>query len=337
MRVAAVYYDGRQARPHPVTLCVEGDKLLLQGKDIARRDALATLNIQPPLGNTPRLILFADGGRCEVADRQGFVDMLPRDAGSAVSTMENSWLYALAALLITLGLVAGAYICGLPYAARVAADRVPVYLLAQMDNQFFASFDETLLKPSALPVERRQAIRGRLQHLSLPPGAAKPERIEFRDSPELGANAFALPGGSVIVLDDLVKLADNDEEIIAVLAHEMGHIAAKHALRQMLQASVVGLAMTWYIGDVSNLLAAGPTILLETRYSRDFERQADSFAAELLRANGMPVSQLADMLQKLETAHRPDELIKSAQTASTLDYLSSHPNTEERIKRLRGM
>jgi Zn-dependent protease with chaperone function len=153
----------------------------------------------------------------------------------------------------------------------------------------------------------------------------------------LGANAFALPGGSIVVLDELVSLADNDQEILAVLAHEMGHISEKHALRQMLQASVVGLAMAWYIGDVSSLLAAAPTVLLQTRYSRDFERNADTFAAEMLRANGIPASRLADILQKLEAAHQTETTQISAKSAKAMDYLSSHPNTEERIDRLRGM
>lgn len=201
MRVAGIYYDGRQARPHPVTLCVENDKLLMQGRDIVRREVLVTLKIPPPLGNTPRLILFADGGRCEVADRQGFADLLPHASAGAVAGMENSWLYALAALVLTVTLAAGAYLFGLPYLASAAAERVPTSLLTQMDTRFFASLDQTLLKPSELAPERRQAIQQRLQNLKLPTGGGRPERVEFRAAPELGANAFALPGGSVVVLD----------------------------------------------------------------------------------------------------------------------------------------
>lgn len=336
MRIEAVYYDGRQARCHPVTLEMDGNVLLLQGEGIERREILSALNIPPPLGNTPRLILFADGARCEIADRQAFAAMLPQAAGSLVSGMETSWLYALAALLITLGLVSAAYLWGLPYAAREAADGLPDYVLLRMDNQFFTSLDQTVLKPTELAADRRRAISDRLRSLSLPPGGVRPDRIEFRSSPGLGANAFALPGGSVVVLDQLVELADNDEEVIAVLAHEMGHVSRRHALRQMLQASVVGLAMSWYIGDVSSLLAAAPTALLQTRYSRDLERSADAFAADMLHINGIPVSRLADMLQKLEDSHRPVNPKVTEKADAAIDYLSTHPNTGERIKNLRG-
>ncbi|MDD1620690.1 MAG: M48 family metallopeptidase [Methylococcaceae bacterium] len=335
MPVTAVYFDGQQARRHEVMLSLDGDVLLLQGDAVERRVSLSALKIPPPLGNTPRLILFADGARCEIADNQGFAAMLPHAAASWLSGMENSWLYAMAALLLTLVLAAVAYLWGLPYAAREVADRLPDYVLVQMDNQFFASLDQTLLKPTALAPDRRQALGERLQGMSLPPGGVRPNRIEFRGSPGLGANAFALPGGSVVVLDQLVDLADNDEEVIAVLAHEMGHVSQRHAMRQMLQASVIGLAMAWYIGDVSSLLAAAPTALLQTRYSRDLERTADAFAADMLRINGIPVSRLADMLRKLEASHRPDAT-KTEKAELMIDYLSTHPNTEERIKSLRG-
>lgn len=110
MRVAAVYYDGRNAKAHPVTLCLEGDKLLLQGKDVVRRDALAGLDIQPPLGSTPRVVLFADGARCEVADNRGFAELFPA-ADSRVAALENSWRWSGLALLLVLA-TAGAAICG---------------------------------------------------------------------------------------------------------------------------------------------------------------------------------------------------------------------------------
>ena len=138
----------------------------------------------------------------------------------------------------------------------------------------------------------------------------------------------------MVVLDEIVNLSSDDDEILAVLAHEMGHVAERHALRQMLQASVVGLAMTWYVGDISTLLAAAPTTLLETRYSRDFERRADAFGARMLKLNGISPGRLADILEKLEHAHaRKGE----APGGSAMDYLSTHPNTAERIRTLRQM
>jgi Zn-dependent protease with chaperone function len=250
--------------------------------------------------------------------------------------MEARWTYAVASLLVTLALIAAAYVWGLPYAAREAAERIPENVLVMMDGQFLKTFDGRLLEPTKLSLARQQALVSRLRAMHWPDEAAKPERILFRSGPHIGPNAFALPGGTVVMLDELVVLAQNDEEILAVLAHEMGHVTERHALRQMFQASVVGLAMAWYVGDVSTILAAAPSALLETRYSRDFERRADNFAAHTLALNGIPASRLGEMLAKLEEAYAGKQKSKKeSDQASWMDYLSTHPATEERIRALK--
>lgn len=334
MSLPAAYYDGRSARRHEVVLSLCDGSLLVQGEGVARAEPLTALQIPAALGNTPRLILFGDGARCEIADRDGLVALLQQaglaDAPLAVR-LEARWGYALGALLVTGLLLAAAYVWGLPAMASAVAQRTPPAVLAVMDAQFFDALDGRLLAPSQLPAARRQALLDRVAALRWPPGAQPPARIEFRSSKALGANALALPGGTVLVLDELVALARDDEEILGVLAHEAGHVQERHALRQMLQASVVGLAMAWYVGDVSSVLAAAPTALLQTRYSRDFERRADAFARDTLLRNGIAPSRLADMLRRLEQAHGGQ-----AGDAQWADYLSTHPATGERIEALAG-
>ena len=338
MSVSGFYFDGRSARRHTVSLELRGDGLHVIGDAVERSEALADIKIPAPLGDTPRLILFADGARCEVADRGGF-DALLQTAGHApslVARMEARWTYAVASLLVTLALIAAAYVWGLPYAAREAAERIPEKVLVMMDGQFLKTFDGRLLEPTKLSPARQQALVSRLRAMRWPDEAAKPERILFRSAPHIGPNAFALPGGTVVMLDELVALSQNDEEILAVLAHEMGHVTERHALRQMLQASVVGLAMAWYVGDVSTILAAAPSALLETRYSRDFERRADNFAARTLSLNSIPASRLGEMLAKLEEAYAgKQQSKKQSDQTSWMDYLSTHPATEERIRALK--
>lgn len=341
MELAATYYDGRQARPHPVQIGIVAGQLRVTGDDIERCHALNELTIPPPLGNTPRLILFADGARCEVRDLAGFAALLPDAASSRLAIMESSWPLALASLLLLGGLLVFAYWRGLPFFAEQLARQIPGDLLTPVDQHFFDSLDGKLLHASALPEQRRQAISIAVQHLALPGDvSAQPRRMEFRASKVLGANAFALPGGTVLVLDDLVTLAENDQEIVAVLAHEMGHIAAKHALRQALQASVLGLAVGWYLGDYSSLLTGLSSTLLETRYSRDFETAADDFAIAVLRGNGIEPSRLADMLKKLAQSHAEQGAVHGQTTENQrfhgFDYLSTHPDTEARIKRILG-
>lgn len=331
MTIAATYYDGRTARRHNALLSVERGMLRIQTSDLVREEAIAKVKIPTALGTAPRKVILADGAHCEVVDHAAFAQLFPQI--SWVAHLENRWRYALVALLLIAGIIAATYVWGLPYIANLIAQRIPENLVASIDQQFLDAVDGKLLLPSQLPHDRQTAITHRVQSLHLPAGAKLSSRILYRRSPQIGANAFALPGGTVVILDEIVKLSDNDDEIIGVLAHEMGHVSEYHALRQMLQASVVGLVATWYVGDISSLLALAPATLLETHYSRDFERRADIFAAQTLALNHISATRLADMLEKLERAH--GETQKNSQH-TVMDYLSSHPATDERIKMLRG-
>ena len=126
-----------------------------------------------------------------------------------------------------------------------------------------------------------------------------------------------------------IRLAGSEDEVIAVLAHELGHTAERHGLRMVLQGSAVGMFLTFYVGDVSSLLAAAPTALLQARYSRDMEREADDYGAAMLRENGLSPALLASMLERLEKAH-------GNKGGDVPEYLSSHPETDARIRALRG-
>lgn len=353
--VNAIYFDGHSARQQPVTLCVAQGLLQVHGEQLLREEPLASLRITAKLGSAPRLLYFVGGGHCEVNDQAG-LEALLREAGlipqSLLSRMESSWRHALSATVISITVVCASFYWGLPWIASMAAGKVPAGVALTMDKHFLSAIDEGLTQASKLGKARKAQLTKRFDTLHDVNGLP-PHHLEFRGSEALGANAFALPGGTVIVTDQLVALASNDEEVLAVLAHELGHVSERHPLRQLLQSTVVGLAMTWYVGDVSTLLAAAPTVLLETSYSRDFERRADRYAANMLRANGIAPARLADMLEKLESSHR-DKISKrdAKQHASKgtkqntkdsdnqysrfSEILSTHPDTAERIRDLRS-
>jgi Zn-dependent protease with chaperone function len=334
--VTAYYYDGISARRYAVTLSVADGRLAMQGEEASRHEPFSTVRISEKLGSAPRLIHFSDGGHCEVVDHPAF-DMLLKEAGhrphSLVSHLEGRWRYALTAVLLTFASGVAAYLWGLPWAAKLAASRIPYSTAHILDEHAMHMFDGGMMQPSKLSAERQQALQQRFNDLraghELPPYL-----LEFRSSKSIGANAFALPGGTVVITDELVGLAGNDEEVLAVLAHELGHVSERHPMRQLLQSSAVALTMTWYLGDVSSLLATAPTLLLQTSYSRDFERRADRFAANMLRENGMQATRLADILEKLESSHRGARREETHRSSAT-DLLSSHPDTGERIRALR--
>jgi Zn-dependent protease with chaperone function len=134
---------------------------------------------------------------------------------------------------------------------------------------------------------------------------------------------MALPGGTVVVTDELVKLAGHDEEILAVLAHELGHVQERHGLRMALQAMGAGAILVALTGDLSSVsdLAAGlPAVLLQSGYSRSMEREADDHAWRGLNATCIAPQRFADILRRLDA--KPTET----------GLLDSHPGTAERIR-----
>jgi predicted Zn-dependent protease len=140
---------------------------------------------------------------------------------------------------------------------------------------------------------------------------------------------LSFSGGIVVLTDALVKLAAADEEVMALLAHELGHVDLRHVVRSVLQDSIVAAAAT-ITADASTLsvaVAGLPMILARTTYSRKFESAADDYAFQLLKSKGYSPAAFADIMEKLD-AHHGDR-------PAGFGYVSTHPLTEERIRRAR--
>lgn len=339
----ATYFDGQSARQQQVSLRIVNAQLEIHGPDFIRKVPWDNLRISAKLGNTPRVLNFADGGHCQVNDITAFETLLQESGVGKhpiITRLENSWHYALAATALTVGFVVVSYLWGLPWIADKVSAQIPANISLAMDNQFLEAVDKDLMQPSKLSKKRQQKLKLQFENLRNADGMPA-YQLKFRSSEDIGANAFALPGGTIVITDELVSLAAHDDEIIAVLTHELGHVSERHPLRQLLQSTVVGIVMTWYIGDTSILLAAAPTALLETSYSRNFERSADLFAANILRQNNIKVSRLADILEKLESSHsgkkeKGKDIENEKSSQPVFELFSTHPDTEERMRVLRS-
>jgi len=326
--VPAHYVDGRSTRVRDVDLTHDGDALVIAGADLDLRIPIAQIKVDERLGRAPRRLRFPDGACCEVRDlvaldallqsmghRDGWVDQIQRRAR-----------FVLIASVTCAVLAALAYEWLLPWAAAYGARQLPAVTGKSLTTETIKLLDGRVLQPSKIPAEHQHSLKAEFGALMLPEGGHPTSPLLFRRSDALGANAFTLPDGTIIMLDGLITTLGDDREILAVLAHELGHAHGQHALRMLLQGSAVGAFLTFYVGDVSQLLAAAPAALVQARYSRDFERAADLYGATLLRLNGMSPSLLADALTKLAASH-PE--------SSKVGYLSSHPATDERLSNLR--
>ncbi len=318
--ISAIYFDGKSSRAHAVTLTIADGQLLLQG-EVFRALPLAEVSFGERLGDAPRHIGLPEGAYCAVADHAG-VESLLQAAGRRSRWVDRAQRSAGMALLAT-ALVAGVLFAGwkwgLPAVAELSSRLIPESAVVALSDQALEQLGPHMLRPSQLPAQQQQRLRAGFERLG-----GKPGQLLFRDSDRV--NAFALPDGRIVLLDPLVALADNDAQVLAVLAHERGHVAARHGLRLIIQSSVMAGVFSALVGDISTLLATAPAVLLHASYSRDFEREADQYAALQLRAAGASPQALADMLAKLQA---------NSGGGDGNAFLSSHPAPRERMDALR--
>jgi len=135
-----------------------------------------------------------------------------------------------------------------------------------------------------------------------------------------------------------VEIAANDDELIGSWPSRWGMWRHRHALRHVLQNSATGLVVAAITGDITSitsLAATLPTVLIDASYSRSFETEADDAAVAYLKRRGIPSKSYAAMLGRLEAEHRKKQEEKGMKEKKSLgDYFSTHPVTEERIKRV---
>ncbi|WP_427310989.1 M48 family metallopeptidase [Cupriavidus sp. H39] len=334
--IPVTFFDGRSSRAHPATLAVEAQQAVLRDADGAelRRAPLSQLRVSERVRRAPRLVTFDDGAFCEVTDHAAFDRLLAATGhrDGLVARAQNSWrLAGLAVAALVALLVLGYYVL-LPWGAGMMARAVPPELEARLGQLTLASLDQGMVGPTRLPAAEQARIRASFAALRRPSDAAHDYRIEFRQGGEIGANALALPGGTIIVTDELVGLAGTGAGLMGVLAHEAGHVARRHGLQQVIQGSALAALSAYLFGDISSVLAGVPAAMLTLRYSRDHEREADAYAIDIMQRNGLPPAALADVLVALEQrAGKPAD----AQAGRSEEFLSTHPHTQARIDALR--
>ncbi|RJQ56405.1 MAG: DUF898 family protein [Desulfobacteraceae bacterium] len=129
----------------------------------------------------------------------------------------------------------------------------------------------------------------------------------------------------------MVKLAEKEEELVAVLVHEIGHVVHRHGMRAVIQNSMLAFAMMAITGDVSGtseLFIGLPVFLTQLSYSRTFEREADRYAFDYLRSHGIPAVYFARLMRRIQKeADRRHGMSQPEWTS----YLSTHPRMDERL------
>jgi predicted Zn-dependent protease len=226
------------------------------------------------------------------------------------------------------GLVAAIFRWGLPAFAALVAQWVPVSWEVRLGE---AVVDHLV------PAEDRcddPILQQRLDELVsvLTAGAPSPYEVRLIIADDNELNAFAAPGGTIVILTGLLKRTTRPEELAGVMAHEVQHIVRRHSTRAILHHASAGVLVAALMGDVSGVAAFGLDVARNLgllRYSRENEREADETGMRTVMAAGIDPSGMIAFYEVM--AREAPTLPRS------LNYLSTHPATVDRVERLRAM
>lgn len=342
MELAARYQDGVVSTIHDVVCRLDGPDLVIadstSGEEYDRWDAGAVF----PLHTRRQELRVGVHGRPYGA-RLAF-------NGHKLSTAAHQLLPALvhkhrqergrqyrAMALATVALVSVvvAYIYGVPLIARNIVGLVPPEWEAQLGETAMTQIEAALRQEAGYEVcdpdpdslANRAIARFAARAVE---GTGTPFAPDIQVIRTSVPNAFALPGGHSVYFSALLDQTETPDEFAGVMAHELGHVVHRHGMEQLVSTSATGLLIGFILGDMTGLSVAGGlgASLIDSRFSRDAEREADRFAADVASRMAFQPAGLATLLERV-----------SGDDAMTRAFalLSTHPLTSERRANLEAL
>ncbi|WP_318385518.1 M48 family metallopeptidase [Enterobacter sp.] len=326
-------YPGRAAR-EVAQLTLHDAAVTLHVDAGSQTWPLAELTVSDALGDIPLSLTFADGGRFVPADDSLFRQWYFRHRRPGLIHQLEQHKRSVLAMLFGSVLAGVFYVwCLLPLLSNLIAQQLPVSIEQQLGRYSATYLESQGLTQSKLSATRQQQLQTLFREVIPKDMRDRPGlRLRIMHFP-MGANAFMLPDGTLILSDQLVQLAKSDDALAAVMLHETGHYRYRHSMQMVVRSSLISITMMWVMGDVSGVgdtLLQSAVLLNEMRFSRSMESEADEFALEEMQRQGRS---LTAMLQ-IFTALGEDG--KEESKWALPDWLSTHPAMEERLEAIRN-
>ena len=320
-------FDAVRSRGQDVEVIVEGRALLvtrdgsvlrLERADLKQADRTAHGEARLVLNHPPGWVLTLPAGAMPALAAAKL--MKPRTLGSLDNL--RGLLLAGAALL---ALVLAFFLFAVGPLSGAVATLIPLETERKLGQTVFEQYSSRSSK------SKDAVANGALQKAV---AAVLPEELTrlpievalIEDSTTV--NAFALPGGYVVVYRGILNRMEGENELLGVLAHELGHVARRHGVKRIARTAALSILTSLLFGDtgaLGSILIRNGAQLTSLDYDRREEREADDFAVERMSARGLDPRGLARLFERLEKDQRGPSLPA---------FLSTHPPTAERIARL---
>ena len=331
------YFKPRSSKAIKAKICILGKTAEVRVDGEKLKDNLAISDIRR------ENIIFRDGSLFVLQEQlceESFAKAVGRFESSIVSLEELVGHRVMLSIVLLCALV-GLMFYALLSSVSSIAGWIPEAWEADIGRFAYESMlSNGTFEPSKLSNTQKEKIHNQAQKLALVAQLPYSVEVLFHNSESIGANALAFPAGPIVITDALVRLL-SEEQVVAVVAHELAHIKLQHGLQQIVETTGFSIVATMLFGSseafVELLTSLGMSVWFLSN-SREFEREADLEGIELLKSVDINPSHFIEAIKVLSQQHckgmaADDE--SSCEAMSQIDWLSSHPSGQERLEYLR--
>ena len=324
----------------PIRLVINGEEYYVESKTIPDdiRGRVKGLRIEPPIGDMPRKIYLEGGYLFETREFDKVAQLSGGGFWSSLAKTERFGWHIVPLAIATPFLAFGFYRMLIPLLISFGMFMTPDAMLRTIDKNTIKTIDFKLTKPTKIEKERQDEIQTIFKALveTAEKQSNKTRRIPkykllFRSSYIIGPNAFALPGGTIVMTDELIEMFPEEDYVLsAILAHEIGHVDEEHSLRQIYRALGMAAMIGLVAGDAGPMLEdiiLEGSALLSLSFSREHEMDADNFSYDLLNDSNMRSDGLITFFEKI------GEDIKMPESG---EWMMTHPLSDKRIENIRN-
>lgn len=321
--MSARFYDGRTAHPHEAEAGLDGDILTIRadGRELAWR--LSDLTVQTE-GDQARVSNRREPDARLVLPVGDWVPLIGDRLADRVKSRRRGELWLVGGLTAAAASVVAFVFIGVPALAGPLARATPVDMELRLGSNFDAQVSAVF---PTCDDPRGQAILNDLGD-RIAAHADTPFDIRVRAVDAPMSNALALPGGPILITDDLIRDARTPDELAAVISHEVAHIEKRHVMQAVWRDLGIGMLLDLVVGGGTG--AGQQAVILagqasDLSYSRDAELEADAGGQALLHAAGLSSRGMAPFFERMSRAEGDP-----GQLGTAAEFMSTHPDSKRR-------
>ena len=337
MKIKGHFFLPRSSKSHRATLEARGSSIVVHGNEFERIDDLVIQSIQEP-----ESIYFKSGYYFKSDDPlpQEIYPIAQGKVRLAINWLEDFNFRKALLLLATLAV----FVVAFRVIYHSATDLIVFFYPEKWEEElgqsvyeiFQFAFSESNLSPQVQDDIRLDAEKIAAANMN------RRVEIVFHSSEFLGPNAIAFPGGPVLITDELVRILDNREQTLAIIAHELAHVRLRHGLEKIVELfgmTLIPALLLNSIGGEKDAITSSLVLLItdinSLRHSRELEKEADLLAADFLENSGIDPNHLLEAMKNL-FEYLCGSLVSYSESAcmEEASWFSTHPSGSERLEYL---